>query len=437
MVSASSRDLRGGAVARTSLLAVALATLTAAACTASGPRSQRSAHAASPQSRGEIRALEEGEQGFAIVVGKVLTADEHDQVFEPGLVVVRDRSIDYVGPLVEVPSGYERLDAPELFAAPGMIDLHSHVQSGGWGDLNDMVISLNPEFRSSPTLVPGNESVRRACAGGVTTLFGIPGSGTNNGGFGVLYKTRCESTYDGCVLADPGGMKVAQAYNPERGADLGATRAGMAWNLARANEIALAANRDGRDDFALRNLQKVHSKELPLLIHTAGPACHTTIDMWGERYPVRAVLSHGCFNGWRFSPYAAQVGMPMNLGPRTFDWFSSREGQVIGTPQRYEQAGAALISVNTDAPVMPQEELALQGAMGARLGASSYLMLKACTYNPAKSFGIEDKVGSLSPGRHADIVLWRGDPLDPRARVERVWIEGRLEYDRARDGQRF
>jgi imidazolonepropionase-like amidohydrolase len=57
--------------------------------------------------------------------------------------------------------------------------------------------------------------------------------------------------------------------------------------------------------------------------------------------------------------------------------------------------------------------------------------------NPAKSFGIDDKVGSLQPGRHADIVLWRGDPLDPRARVESVWIEGNLEYDRTRDRQRF
>jgi imidazolonepropionase-like amidohydrolase len=64
-------------------------------------------------------------------------------------------------------------------------------------------------------------------------------------------------------------------------------------------------------------------------------------------------------------------------------------------------------------------------------------MLKACTLNPARSFGLDDRLGSLAPGKHADIVLWRGAPLDPRARVDFVWIEGRLEYDRERDGQRF
>jgi imidazolonepropionase-like amidohydrolase len=240
------------------------------------------------------------------------------------------------------------------------------------------------------------------------------------------------------VLADPGGMKVAQAYNPERNPDLGATRTGMAWNLTHVNEMAKAANDAGRDDVRLRNLQKVMSKELPVLIHTAGSdACHTTINMWRERYDTRAVLSHGCFDGWKVSEYAARIGIPCNLGPRTFDWSSSREGQIIGTPQRYEEAGVDLISVNTDAGVMPQEELFLQGAMGARYGATSYLMLKACTINPAKSFGIDARVGSFQPGRDADVVLWSGDPLDPRSYVAVVWIDGQVEYDRERDGQRF
>ncbi|MBM3991284.1 MAG: amidohydrolase family protein [Planctomycetes bacterium] len=391
-----------------------------------------------PVGVGAIRPLAEGEDGFALRCGKLFTLNDADEVFAPGLVVVREGRIDYAGPRVELPAGYDVIDAPELWAAPGMIDLHSHIQTGGWGDINDMVLSMNPEYRTSPTIVPGNRDVQRACSAGVTTLFGIPGSGTNNSGFGVLYKTRCGGEYERCVLRDPGGMKVAQAYNPERRVDLGATRSGMAWNIAQALEMAIAANEQGRRHDGLTNLQRVVIGDLPVLIHTAGSdAVHTTIEMWGERYPdTRPVLSHGCFDGWKVAPYAARVGIPVNLGPRTFDWRQS-EGEWVGTPERYAKAGANLITLNTDAPVMPQEELFLQGAMGARYGADPYLMLKGCTVNPAKSFGIDDKVGSLQPGRHADIVLWRGDPLDPRARVESVWIEGTLEYDRARDCQRF
>jgi imidazolonepropionase-like amidohydrolase len=369
----------------------------------------------------------------------VFTLGSDDAIYAPGMIVVRNGKIEAVGEPAPVPAGFTAIELADAFAAPGMVDLHSHVQTGGWGDINDMVYSVNPEFRTSPTIVPANANVRRACAGGVTTLFGIPGSGTNMSGFGVLYKTKCDApTYDSAILADPGGMKIAQAYNPERGADLGLTRAGMAWNLELHNRMAIAANEQGRVEPALANLQKVHKKELPILIHTAGSdACSTTVHMWRETYDTRSVLSHGCFDGWKVAPYVARIGMPVNLGPRTIDYSSSRDGDIIGTPQRYEAAGVQSISVNTDAGVMPQEELFLQATMGARYGADTYRMLKAASIEPARQFGIDHRVGSLEPGKDADIVLWRGDPLDPRSRVELVLIDGRIEYDRAKEGQRF
>jgi imidazolonepropionase-like amidohydrolase len=86
---------------------------------------------------------------------------------------------------------------------------------------------------------------------------------------------------------------------------------------------------------------------------------------------------------------------------------------------------------------MPQEELFLQGAVSARLGADPYQMLRACTIQPAKAFGIADRVGSLEPGKDADIVIRNGQPLDPRSRVELVLIDGSVQYDRLRDGQWF
>ncbi|MEO6708026.1 MAG: amidohydrolase family protein, partial [Planctomycetota bacterium] len=94
-------------------------------------------------------------------------------------------------------------------------------------------------------------------------------------------------------------------------------------------------------------------------------------------------------------------------------------------------------SINTDSPVVPEEELFLQAAMSARYGADGYTMLRAMTIHPAIAFGIDDRVGSLEPGKDADLVLRTGDPLDPRAAIETVWIDGHLEYDRSRDGQVF
>lgn len=384
-------------------------------------------------------AGDEAAPRYALVCGRVLTMDGGDAIHERGMLLVDGGRIAYVGAETEVPDGYEVLEHRELWAVPGMIDLHSHVQTGGWGDINDMVLPVNPELSTSPTIVPSNRSVRLACAGGVTTLFGIPGSGTSIGGFGVLYKTKTDATYDEAVLADPGGMKVAQSHNPERRAgDLGRTQAGLYWLLEDIADKALAADRQGRADPQLENLRRVLKGELPVLIHCAAAyGVQNTVRLWKGRYDTLCTVSHGSFNGYKMAEYVAAMDVPVNHGPRTADWRYSREGRLVGIAAEYVKAGVPNFSLNTDANVLPQEELFLQGSMSARLGADAYQMLRAVTIHPAKSFGIDDRVGSLEPGKDADVVLWSGNPLDPRSRVELVLIDGRIQYDRQRDGQWF
>lgn len=416
-----------------------LASMLAATALLSACAGTRTREEVAREGMGSIPRLEAGDQGHAILCGKVLACDDNDQIFSPGLVVTRNGKIAYVGPVREVPAGYERLEWPSAYATPGMVDLHSHVQSGGFGDVNDMVMPVNPEYRSSAALRPSNRLIKLACAGGVTTVFGIPGSGTSMSGFGILYKTKTDATFEECVLRNPGGVKVAQAYNPERRAgDLGQTRAGLAWLLEDVNEKAIGANREGRNDPALANLQKVNQQKLPVLIHCAGSdSFPAAARMWKERYDTQCVLSHGCFDAHATAPYVVGTGAPINAGPRTMDYNSTRDGKITGTAAVYLKAGAKNLSLNTDAPVMPQEELFLQGSMSARLGADSYQMLRAVTIHPARSFGIAHRVGSLEPGKDADIVLSSGEPLDPRSRVELVLIDGKIQYHRAEEGQLF
>jgi imidazolonepropionase-like amidohydrolase len=54
--------------------------------------------------------------------------------------------------------------------------------------------------------------------------------------------------------------------------------------------------------------------------------------------------------------------------------------------------------------------------------------VRGLTIVPAIVAGIDDRVGSLEPGKDADVVVLGGDPADPRHGVERVYIEGRLVY---------
>jgi len=388
---------------------------------------------------GRVRDLEPGQQGYAIIAAKVFAMDDEDHVYAPGMVLVRGSKIDYVGPPVDVPAGYQKREYPQGVVSPGMVDLHTHVHSGGFGDVNDMVMPVNPEFRASAALRPSNELIKRACASGVTTLYGIPGSGTSMSGFGIVYKTKTRAKFEDCVVRNPGGMKIAQAYNPERRAgDLGATRAGLAWMLEDINHKALGAMREGRSDPALANLIKVHQKKLPVLIHCAGSdSFPAAARMWKTEFDTDCVLSHGCFDAHLTAAYEVGLGVPINAGPRMLDFNSTRDGAITGIAHAYEKAGAKNLSLNTDSSVVPQEELFLQGSMAAKLGANAYQMLRGVTINPAKVFGLAKRLGSLEPGKDADVVVRNGEPLDPRARVETVLIDGNIEYDWQRDGQWF
>jgi imidazolonepropionase-like amidohydrolase len=114
-----------------------------------------------------------------------------------------------------------------------------------------------------------------------------------------------------------------------------------------------------------------------------------------------------------------------------------REERILGTAAQYVAAGVPSFSLNTDAPVVPQEQLFLQGSMSARLGADAYTMLRALTANPADAILLGDRVGSIERGKDADIVISSGDPLDPRSRVEIVIIDGEVNYSREADGQLY
>ena len=96
------------------------------------------------------------------------------------------------------------------------------------------------------------------------------------------------------------------------------------------------------------------------------------------------------------------------------------------------------VGFNTDAPVVPGEELGVQATMGVRYGFNGDQMqaVRGLTIVPAKTAGIANRVGSIEAGKDADLVVIGGDPADPRNAVEVVWIEGRQVYNAA-EGRRW
>jgi imidazolonepropionase-like amidohydrolase len=372
----------------------------------------------------------------AHVAARILPAD--GPPIDGGVLVVHQGRIVALGPraTTPLPAGCAVVDHGDAWLSPGFVDLHHHVAGGG-GDINDMVMPLNAQMRTVDVVKPSADEIRRSAAGGVTTTLFIPGSGTNISGFGALLKMRHGAPWAAVVLRDLGAMKVAQGFNPERqSGDLGLTRMGsselLIQLLDRGRDYAAAwrafENEGGpKPTFepALEQLRAVFDKRVPVLIHTAGARdCISTARMFQDRYDVRMILSHGCFDGWLAAQALADRQTPLNLGPRMYEF--DRYGRMQGTCQAYWDAGCRDLSINTDAPVVAAEELQLQAAMAVRLGLRHDVALMALTIQPARQIGLDDRIGSLTVGKDADFQVTAGDPLDPRLPPLAVYVEGHL-----------
>jgi len=381
------------------------------------------------------------ESGTVIDVGIAMPMTERT-VIHNARIVLAEGKIVAVGRQsdLELPDGYAHLSFPDSVAFPGAVDLHSHIQTGGWEDINDMVLPNNPELRILDTVRPWNALYQDASAGGVTTVNAIPGSGTNMSGAGVLVKVVPSAHHiDEAVLRHPGSVKVAQGYNPEREIDLGGTRMGMWWMLRwwldRASAVAEANALDENPDVS--HIAGIVLGHHPYLVHTAGARdTYGTVRMFQLEAKVPVVVSHASFHGYLVGEALAEVEAALNVGPRNFDFSFNGKAQVRGLVEAFESAGNTDISVQTDAPVVPAEEFIFQATLAERFGAGTWTCLESINSKPARQILADHRIGTLQPGLDADIVIKAGQPLDPRSPVQLVLVDGEIVYD-IRQGQRY
>jgi imidazolonepropionase-like amidohydrolase len=380
------------------------------------------------------------------------------QVIDHAVLIIEDGHILAVGPAATtpIPAGARILDVGDRWIMPGMVGLHSHIAGPsffGGNDLNDMVYLTNPGLRASSVVLPDNSALRKAVGGGVTTVLFIPGSGTNMGGQGVLVKTGFD-TYEKMELRNPGSLKLAQAGNPERFLG-GVRRTFMNWNTRNTFKRGIAyakrweAFRAGKGEKPDRDPQweifrSLYEGEAQVSTHTQiYQVVLMTITMVREELGLGVFIDHGTFDGFRAAGRAWEMGVGAILGPRgilpPYPGWIDTDGKIQGVAAGYQEAGHQDIGFNTDAPIVPQEELSLQAAVGARFGMTTDHLeaVRGLTIIPAMTAGIGAEVGSLEPGKAADILVVTGDPADPRTRVEMVFIDGEKVYDPATEPRRW
>ncbi len=361
-------------------------------------------------------------------------------VISRGFVRWEGERIVQVGPMEALDGGAEdALDAAGGHVTPGYIDAHCHLGLFGdalgpeGADANEETDPVTPQLRALDALNPLDACFADARRAGVTTVVTGPGSTNPIGGQMVCVRTWGRVAEE-MVLQAPAAMKMALGENPKaayrrRGegpATRMATAARIREALGRARDYAQRLDRGERPDFdpKAEALRPVLRGEVPVHIHAHRADDIATALRLGREFGLRLVLLHGT-EGHLIPDVIAAAGCPVIAGPNLTDRSKPElKNASLTTPAALHRAGVE-VALCTDHPEVPVQYLPLCAALAVRGGLEEEAALAAITLVPARILGLADRLGSLTAGKAADIVVTPGHPLDPMAAPSAVILNGR------------
>ena len=368
-------------------------------------------------------------------------------VIPRGFVLLEGDKIAAVGPMEALPAGYsgEVLDAEGGHILPGFIDAHCHL--GLFGDAlgfeaddgNESTDPCTPQLRAVDGVNPLDRGFREAREGGVTTVLTGPGSANPIAGQFAALKTDGRWV-DEMVVKAPIAMKFALGENPksvynerkETPVTRMATAAIIRENLAKAQEYQDKQSKAEEDpdedvpdyDAKLEALAPVATGALPAHFHAhRADDIATAVRISGE-FGLKLVVVHGT-EGYLVPELLAQANVPVITGPCLTDRSKPElVGQSLSNPARLRAAGVK-VAICTDHPETPIQYLPLCAAMAVRGGMEPEDALAAITRDAAEIAGISKRVGTLTPGKDADVVVTSGHPFDWNGEIRAVFLSGK------------
>lgn len=383
-----------------------------------------------------------------IIKNAYLMTMDKDGDIENGYIIISDGKISDIGDmslLEKDPEGAEIIDANGAVVTPGLVDAHSHI--GIWEDSlnfegadgNEETDPITPQLRAIDAVNPMDKAFSEAAAAGVTTVVTGPGSANPIGGQLLAMKTvgRC---IDNMIVKEPLGIKAAFGENPktiynEKG-QTPTTRMAIAAQFRDAMYKACeyleqierykSGEQDDMPDFDIKceALIPLLQHKIPLYAHAHRADDIFTAIRLANEFKLNLVLVHAT-EGHLISEELKEAGVPVLSGPILVDRSKPELTNMCeANPAILTEAGIETALI-TDHPETPQKYFILCAGIAMRNGMSREDSLRAMTSVPAHICGIDDRVGRLSVGCDADIIIWEGNPPDITAAPKIVLCDGR------------
>ena len=400
-------------------------------------------------------------------IANAIILDGRGHRLEGASILLRDGKIVSIGADLKAPGNAVVIDAHSRWITPGLVDVHSHLGDFAapftpadlkFSDVNETSDPNTAQVWALHSVNAQDPQFSRVRTGGVTTLQVLPGSTNLFGGRGVVLKNVPATTPQ--AMEFPGAkpsLKMACGENPKNNyGEKGRSPTSRMGNVAGDREAWIKAqeyqrkwdqyNRNAKDrkndpdaepparDLRLETLAAALRGDILVHIH-----CYRADDMaimldTAKEFGVKIAAFHHAVEAYKIADLLAERGVCAAVWP---DWWGYKMEAYDGNRANAADldAAGACVMLHSDIPVdaerFPLDAAIAMGA-GRRAGIdiSEERAIQWLTWNPAKALGLEDRIGSLEPGKNADVVVWSGDPFSVYTKADLVFIDGALVYDR-------
>jgi imidazolonepropionase-like amidohydrolase len=375
-----------------------------------------------------------------------------------GVLVVHKGKIVSVGPAdsTQAPENATVVDLAGKTIIPGMVDTHSHIgiyprpSVPAHQDGNEQSGPVQSGIRALDAIYPDDPGIRMAVAGGITTANIMPGSSNVIGGQTVYVKLRGR-TIDDMRIRDMqtlGGLKMANGENPK-----GYSRRQLApmtrMKLASLQREQFVKARDYQrkwdayhkavaqkketprpeTDLSLEPLVEVLQRKRTVHFHSHRADDLMTAMRIAEEFGFELVLHH-VTEGYRIADEIARRKVPVSLTLVDSPGGKLETVGVMDENGAYLEKAGVRVAINTDDFITESRFFLRTGAIAVRGGMSEASALKALTIHGAEILHLDDRLGSLAPGKDADFVILSGAPFSVYTHVLQTYIDGKRVFDR-------
>lgn len=366
---------------------------------------------------------------------------------ENGTVVIVDEKIQAVGAGATVPPGAGVIDAKGLHVYPGLIDAGSQLglaEIGSTRSTNDNadIADFDPNLHAASAVHPHSEHIRIARTAGITTTLAVPSGGVISGQSAVIHLEGW--TVDEMLVADDFGLHVTIPSDPQpfgrrrltdeelkrRKEEVKKQKRDLEEFVTRAAHYAEVKALAAKDaaikhevDLKLEAMVPYVRGEKPVVFEANAYREMLDAIEFAEKHKLRIVL-RGATQAWKIADELAKKDIPVILGSTlTYPRGDSEPwDSIYRCAGVLARAGVRFCFASGDAS--SAYDLGFDAGMAVAHGLTKEKAEYALTLGAAKILGIDERVGSIEPGKLADLIVTTDTPLQAVSQVSHMFIAG-------------